>query len=181
MPNLIIDACCLINLFATNEFSDVVKHVGFIFHVTKQVLTESLFIRAASVDDKTELRRIELEPHVKSGLLNLCAPSNRDELDLYVKIAEELDDGEAASITIAALRNMTVATDDRKARRVAKNWSVPIITTPELMKRWVENGRPSTSRAVTALRQIEFGARFIPARGASCWEWWNYLTRQQRS
>ena len=181
MPNLIIDACCLINLFATNEFAEVMKHVGFGLYVTEQVLSEALFVRADPEDDETELRRLQIEPHVRSGLVNVCAPSNRDELDLYVKIARELDDGEASSIAIAALRSMTVATDDRKAQRLAQDLSVPIITTAELMKRWVENGRPDTFRAAEALRQIELGARFTPRRSASCWEWWNRLIRDQQS
>ncbi len=168
----------MINLFASDEFVNVLKQIEFACHVTEQVLAETLYVRSVGRGGEAEMRRLMLDPHVDAGLVSVCTPSQPDELDLYVKIAADLDDGEAASIAIAALRKMTFATDDRKARRIAEDTGVAVITTPELMKNWADKAQPNSARVAVALRNIEENARFAPARDAPCQDWWRDMSRR---
>src|ERR1019366_5454476 len=44
---------------------------------------------------------------------------------VYVELASVVDDGEAATIAVAAQRNLQLATDDRKARRLCAERRIP--------------------------------------------------------
>ncbi len=89
-----------------------------------------------------------------------------------MRLAGDLDDGEAMALAIARLRGWTLATDDRKAKRFADDLDVPVVTTPELMQRWAKASKIRPAKLRTLLSNIQHCARFVPAEDAPGYDWW---------
>lgn len=173
MTERIIDACCLINLYASGEEAGIFQACGE-FYVTDEVRGEALRIRRVDEDDPTRLvsQEIDLGSAIAAGHIQKCQLEGQGELDAFVRFAMELDDGEASCLAIAKSRGWTVATDDRKARRIASENGIVLISTPELIQKWVNAMSPDEATAIELLRRIERFARFRPRRSDPLHEWW---------
>jgi predicted nucleic acid-binding protein len=99
------------------------------------------------------------------------------EAEEFVRLARILDDGEALCLALAKCRGWVLATDDRKAIRVANDESVATVTTPELIKHWADSCRAENDAIATVLRNVERFARFTPRRGMLLADWWEQLAR----
>ena len=97
------------------------------------------------------------------------------EVDRYVAYAEDLDDGEAMSLAIAQSRNLALVTDERKARRLARENApeLSLITTTEIIHTWAHGKEPSEVTAV--VHSILTRARFLPADSDPLALWWNKM------
>ena len=174
MAERIIDACCLINFFSAGKEVSILRACEGEVYVSAQVQNEALTIRQYNVDDPPQLvsQPIDLANLISGGLVNLCEPEGQEEIDAYVQFATHLDDGEASCLAIAKARGWTVATDDRKATRLATESGIAVITTPEFVHNWAINESPSDEQVAEALRRIEQLARFRPRRGSPQSAWW---------
>jgi hypothetical protein len=94
------------------------------------------------------------------------------ELAAYVAFAAELDDGEAMALAIARCRGWQLATDERKAIRLAGEVGVPVLTTPAVLKRWVDVLGPSGTEVGAALSAIRDRARFLLSGRDPLCDWW---------
>lgn len=177
MSERIIDACCLINLYASGKEGSIIQACGE-FWVSTQVQDEALRIRRVDEDDPTRLvsQEIDLGDAIVAGHIQTCQLEGRDEVDTFVRFAMQLDDGEASCLAIAESRGWTVATDDRKARRIASENGISLISTPELIQRWVDATSPSDTAVTELLQKIELFARFRPRRADPLHEWWTGLS-----
>lgn len=173
MTERIIDACCLINLFASGEEASICQVCGE-FYVSDKARGEALRIRRVDDDDPTRLvwREIDLGTAIVAGQIQTCQLEREDELDAFVRFAMELDDGEASCLAIARSRGWTVATDDRKARRIASENGIALIGTPELIQKWVNATSLDRATAGALLRRIERFARYRPRRTDPLHGWW---------
>jgi predicted nucleic acid-binding protein len=139
--------------------------------VCSAVSEESLYLRPLEAEGRPE--PVDLQTLIAAGILTPCQIEGCVEEDLYVTYASELDDGEAMSLAIAQSRNLALVTDERKARRLARE-NVPhlsIISTAEIIRAWAEgNGRRDI---VAAVRSILARARFRPADSDPLAKWWN--------
>jgi predicted nucleic acid-binding protein len=172
MPDAVIDSCCLINLCAAGDLGDVLPPLGLTWHIPKAVMGETLFLRDVDSDGNRQLRRVDLQASVDRGLLRPCSPESEAETSLYVALAAALDDGEAMALAIAKSRAWRLATDDRLAIRHAKDLGVPIVTTPELMKRWADALSLDIAQVRAALGRIQKLARFVPSPSFPMHSWW---------
>ncbi len=174
MANQIVDACCLINLYASGRIQAIVPACGDDFYLSEEVRRESLSIRQVDPADESLLiaSRIDVSPEISSGLIRECRLETKEEIELYVNFAFDVDDGEASSLAIAKSRNWTVATDDRKAIRLASESGIDVITTPELVEHWVKNNKPTDVEISQAIRAIERFATFHPRRSDPMYDWW---------
>ena len=91
---------------------------------------------------------------------------------MYVDLATQIDDGEAMALAIAKSRSWAVSTDDRKAKRIADELSVKVLTTPEIVKRWADLARPSLDDLRQTLQLIETRASFFPSANHPLHSWW---------
>lgn len=156
MADLAADADVLMNLVASGEVSAVIRVVGTRLLVCPEVEAEALYIEK----DPSGIREpIDLEPLFNDGTL-VRATLSPTEIDEFVALARAVDDGEAQALAIAKVRQVPVATDDRRAIRVARELGIVVLDTPELMLRWAAT--VAGSRAAEALRRIERQARFTP-------------------
>lgn len=173
MDEVVIDACCLINLYAVGH-----SRVGLLLHgrtwyVPSVVIRESLYIHQPQPDGTTLKIAIEMQSLIDEGSIHSCDAVEEDELDLFIDFASKIDDGEAMALAIAKSRGWTVATDDRKAMRMAAEHSISVLTTPDLMKSWADAFHPSLQELRQSLEQIEKLATFSPSSRHPLHKWWN--------
>jgi len=175
------DACCIINFLAGEEILGIPPGFGNLpdvptpqLFVPSQVARESLYLLQPAPDHPEELikKPIDLTPYFDSKVLQLCQITTDEENDLFVRLAIDVDDGEAACLAIAKCRAMTIATDDRLASRLAAELAVPVVNTTQFLRRWAEDIGASRVQIAATIGRIQRFARFIPRRGATESEWW---------
>lgn len=194
MQDVALDACCLINLCAAGRMlcpsssstartqrgakahksTQRSSGFGLSLHVPAKVTGEVLYIMQTDDEDQTNLVAcpIDLQPYLAAGLLAPCDLETHEEIELFVQMAAQLGDGEAACFALAAKRGWALATDDRRARRLAAESGLTVITTPELVKLWAENTHASDEEIGTVLQNIQRFAYFTPRPNSPEYAWW---------
>lgn len=174
MAQRIVDACCLINLWASGKAASILSVYEGEYYLSEHVRNESLSIRQPGGDDGSKLVpvAIDLAEAVGAGLLHECRLEGAAEFANFVLLATQLDDGEASCLAIAQSRGWTVATDDRKALRMASELGIATITTPEILQAWVAATTPKPEEVADVLSNIERYARFRPHRSSRFYDWW---------
>jgi predicted nucleic acid-binding protein len=166
---VLIDTCTLINLEASGESELLLRALSPSCLLCNAVSRESLFLRSDQIGQPP--RQIDLQGLLQGGSLTLCQPESPDEEAMYVSLAAELDDGEALSLAIASARGFGLATDERKARRIAQELgSVPLFSTVEIIHAVRTLGTPKIAEMI---RLIEFRGRFVPHQSMPLSDWWN--------
>lgn len=177
MDGPIIDTCCLLNIFASGHVEALLAHLQDV-HVSEHVKGEALWIREYNEESPPQLipKVIDLAKYIDDGSITLCSLDDEREVELFVEFATSLDDGEASVLAIAKVRGWAVATDDRKAGRLAAEHGIPIISTAEIVHRWAESEGIEDDVVGQLLGNIQDFGRFRPRRTAPHYEWWMRLT-----
>lgn len=171
---VVLDACCVLNLYASGNLLGVLKFISTQVVVSKVVIDFEL----------TSLQRLQTEVSetdsqfnmaIAQGLLKVVDFESKDEIDSFFNYAATLgDDGESASCAIAFHRGWAIATDDKKAIKFIQQTAshIHVISTPEIIKHWsdVENINSSTLRNV--LKAIRFKANYSPPNDHPLRNWW---------
>jgi predicted nucleic acid-binding protein len=89
------------------------------------------------VEGVPEREPIDLTPLVASGLLSVIGTEDEAELQTFVDLAVELDDGEAMTAALAIHREYVLVTDDRKAERLLAR-RVELRATLDVIQAWAE-------------------------------------------
>ena len=92
----------------------------------------------------------------------------------FVTLAALIDDGEAATAALALHRGCSIATDDRKARRVLAEQvpTVHLVSTLDLVSQWAEAMSVPLGELRTALEQMRSGANYLPGPRDPRYDWW---------
>ncbi|MCC6387565.1 MAG: hypothetical protein IT302_09295 [Dehalococcoidia bacterium] len=167
---LVADADVLMNLMASGCAEEILSTLLLTLVVPPAVADEAIYIEVA--ERGSERQAIDLSPLGAAGLVAVTAV-DATELDLVVDLAALVDDGEAEAIAIAEVRQLAVATDDRKARRIASERSVARSSTPELLHAWQRVGQIALPRLSAVLRSIETRSRYRPPRDHPLFNWWS--------
>jgi predicted nucleic acid-binding protein len=120
---------------------------------------------------------VDLNPLINGGTLEVTEPTGSAELEQFMHLAGIIDDGEAACLAIASQRGHILATDDRRAIKVATELNVSIVTTPDLIKKWVESTLPEPFQVMDTIRCIERYGRFRPHPSSPHAKWWEEQLR----
>ena len=75
-------------------------------------------------------------------------------------------------LALAESRGWPVATDDRKAIRVAAQAGLTVISCPQLVKAWADATRPDPATLVQVLTDIQTLAQFRPNATMPESAWW---------
>jgi hypothetical protein len=179
MPSAVIDACCLIDLIASGHIDAILRASGHSWGLPTAVQGEVQFIRQVDPADPNKLiaAPADLTPLVSAGALDLCGPNDQKELDLFTQYASVFrSDGEAMCLALAEARGWVIATDDRKAIRIAQQAGLTVLSSPQLLKTWSNVAKPDPAIVVQSLRDIELFARFRPNPAMPECQWWlNHL------
>jgi predicted nucleic acid-binding protein len=174
MRVVVVDTCCLINLYASQRLQAIVAASMEQAIVPKSVLGECLYIRQQSEENPNHLVPLDvnLHPLIDNGVLLLTELMGEVELGQFVQLAAMIDDCEAACLAIAAVRGLALATDDKRAIQIATDLGVSVVTTPELLKNWTERVSPKQHEVTDAIMCIERYGRFRPHSLCTCAKWW---------
>jgi len=176
----LIDACCLIDLLASGEAEAILRASGHAWYLPDAAQAEVQFGRQEDPAHPGAFLNVpvDLTPHIVSGLLSLCQSDSSQEQARFVHYATLFrSDGEAMCLALAECRGWLVATDDRKAIRVAQRVGLTVLSCPELIKTWADATRPDTASLVRVLSDIQRLAQFRPnsTMPESAW-WFNQLS-----
>lgn len=175
---ILLDACAVINLFATRRMHDVLTAVPGTIAIAEMVARESQFVRrGGSRDDADERDPVDLEAMMSSGLITVLTSDAEAELLTYLDFTLEVDQGEAMTAALAIHRRATVVTDDRKAIRLLIARDVPIRSTLEIVRTWADQTRASRRLQSELLANIRERARYEPGRDHPHRLWWETTIR----
>ncbi len=176
MPHAAIDACCLIDLLASGSAEAILQASGLTWHIPSIVQGEVRYRRQhdPAQPGKTVNVPADLTAMISSGILILCDLQNQGELDRFTHYAAVFrsNAGEAVCLALAEQRNWIVATDDRKAIRVAQQAGLTVVSSPELIKAWADASRPDQATLVKVLEDIQVLAQFKPGPTMPGCQWW---------
>ena len=173
---LLLDASCLLNLYATGFLREIADTLPYQFAVADYVLEQEALHTWVPEPDETREERVpvDLSPLVREGQIHVMRLEHSEEELTFVDLAASIDDGEAMTGALAFHRGCSVATDDRKARRVIREWfpTVPLVSTLELLKLWAQAGSVSEVELQTAMKSMRAGASYVPGHRDSLYAWW---------
>lgn len=167
---LLLDSCVAINLVATDHLDEIASTLGVTFTLTRQ-----------AADEVGELREMFEEEMIVTPIdLSKYASSSVQIVDLrpveyapYVELAASVGDGEAATIAVAHHRNLPLATDDRKARKICEAHLVPEpMRTLALLHAYVAAVPIAHDQACELLVRVRRRASFQPPRADPNRVWW---------
>lgn len=166
---LILDACAVLSLYATQRIQDILDALSASVAVTDVVLGEALYV-VHIVDGQAERERVDLGPLVQTGRMDVIAAESEEELLTFIDLAVDLDDGEAMSAALAIHRDCVLVTDDRKAERLLAG-RVHMRSTLDVVKQWAELRQVPQPEVRAALIGIDQRG-YRPARRHPLYGWW---------
>jgi predicted nucleic acid-binding protein len=171
IPPLLLDACVAINLIAAGPIEQVALDVGRSFLITGQAAAEVGHLRD-TVEGDVVVVPVDLNDHVRAGAFEII-DLDANEIPLYVELASLIDDGEASTIAVAIGRDLPLATDDRKARRVLAQRGLREPTgTVALVRQYCEVKALEYAEVSRLLARIRNQASFQPPRSDPDLKWW---------
>ena len=171
-----IDSDVLMNLLATRCAVEILRALNLLLLVPPAVAAEILYLE--SEEPNGEREQIDLAPLEAAGVLTRIDLTD-PELNLVLDLARVVDDGEAEVIAVALTRTLTIATDDRKARRVAMERGATLLSTPEVLHRWQSQAEASAERMSQVLNLIGRRSRYRPRSEHPLYRWWMSLIEPQ--
>lgn len=189
MPSWYLDACALINLFASGKFEEVARTLGLEFRVVPFVFNgEALEVHTRTEQGERGPREpMNLEPLIQAGALTVDAEPSSDEEAAFLAYAAlpAMDDGEAMTIAIAEARGGGVVTDDLPAWRTLEQHApnAPRTTTLALIRRWAETTGADRMAVRDVLLEIELRGRYRPSAKwpESEYAWWRSMIHESSS
>jgi hypothetical protein len=175
MPSAAIDACCMFDLLASGHAEAILRASTFTWQLPSAVQGEVQYLRQHDpvLPGKYIKVPADLSGLISSGVLTVCAPKNKPELDRYTHYASVFrSDGESMCLALAERRGWVVATDDRKAIRVAQLAGLTVVSCPELVKAWADATAPSQAVLTKVLQDIQVLAQFKPNPSMPEHGWW---------
>ena len=120
---------------------------------------------------------VDLTSLLEEGLIQLMRLEHPAEEISFIDLAANLDDGEAVTGALAFRRGWSVATDDRKARRVLGQLYPPVelVSTLELLKLWAEEVQVPSDELGAAMAEMQSSASYRPGARDPLYEWWRSI------
>ena len=175
MPSAVIDACCLIDLLASGHAEEILLACDHEWHLPVAVQGEGQFVRQLDPGDQNKIIQVpvDLNPLFTAGVLTLCQSENQAESYLFTQYATQFrSDGEAICLALAESRGWIIATDDRKAIRIAQQVGLTVFSCPELVKSWADADHLDQATRAKTLKDIELLAQFRPNPTMPEHHWW---------
>ena len=171
---LLLDACIAINLLATEHSESIAETLGIRFLMANRAAAECEALEI--IEDGIAVRR-QGTATPEAAFADVL-PLAEAEIDSYVHLARDIDDGEAATIAIASARSLPMATDDRKARRVAVEMGLaPPIGTTSILRQYAEAANLTPPQVAELLQRVRSDASYIPRQTDENFAWWQRAIR----
>lgn len=174
MSLTLLDACAVLNLYATRRMESILAAVDGSVAVVDVVAREAQFVRRGGTgEDARERVQIDLQTLVDDGLLGVISTDIEEELLTFIDLSQEVDDGEAMTAALAIHRGCIVVTDDRKASRILFARGVTLRTSLDLIRVWSNSSSVTRQVLRTALVDLQQRGNYDTPRGHPLREWWD--------
>lgn len=173
---VILDACCLINLHASGQMKSILESLNVSLFIAEYVHTEELSslksgfdVGEVQVDEQSNLDFL-----IRAGIIAAVSFESEIEQNLFVNLAVDMDDGEAATAALAVTRNWALGTDDRRAMAYLRqrNMNLPFVSTLEIIKFWADVTPASNDAVKSALTNVRVRGRYKPKSSHPLHSWW---------
>lgn len=177
----LLDACTLVNFYATRHLESILRSIGGPVAVVDIVEQEAQYVfRGGKGEDAREKEPINLQPCISRDVLAVIQATNEEELLTFIDLTQELDDGEAMTAALAIHRGYTVVTDDRKATRILTRESVGQRSTLDLIKAWGDSRSMRAEELGIVLSDLRERGNYYPARNHPLKTWWDTVLSQDK-
>jgi predicted nucleic acid-binding protein len=181
---LILDANSIISLYASRKMDRILTTIEETAAVASYVYEhEALWVYGGSDLDENPVRDpVLLKEMIDAGLLTIVSIETEAEAEILVTLSAHSrsghsykGQGELVTAAMAIHRNWAVVTDDRRARRLIReyNENLQLIHTLELIKHWVDVTHPESETISAVLQSIRTGASYSPRKLNPLYEWWH--------
>lgn len=169
-----LDACVVINLDATGRMAEILAAIPNRVAIADRVLIETRFDPTIEGPEGGPAERATLLALISQGTISVLSPESEDELNTFVDLTVDLDDGEAMTVALALHRGHTIATDERKAIRM-HDGRTPLRSTLDLIKAWADHQQPVPAELRSALTDLRVRGHYLPARSHPLRAWWDTI------
>jgi hypothetical protein len=178
--DVVIDACCTLNLLATRCEVEIVRALELHLFDTPQICGEPMFLWTPPNDDGERTRHPTTTDALrKGGHLTTRSLETDALIDAFVAAAARIKDTDASCIALAGALRLPLISDDSKERRIATELfpSIELVSTLDvlhdasLVLGWNED---ELRRVAVALR---WGGNFAPPRQDPRAAWYAALLR----
>lgn len=169
---LLLDACSLINLYASRHLPHIIGVRSERFGIVQNVYRESRFVFQGGDGPDRQTREPIDWPALTSGLLDLLGDPTEEEAALYFDLSLELGDGEAMTGAVAYHRGYGVVSDDRKATDLLGELGIEVTSSLALVDHWARQSGIESDALRRVITDIRIRARYMPARSHPHYEWW---------
>lgn len=133
---LVIDACCTLNLLATGREVAIVRGLELLLFDTPQISGEAMYLWTHPDSDGERTKESTSTAALREGGHLETLPLDTDALvDAFVAAAGRIKDTDASCIALAGVMGLPLLSDDRKERRVARDMfpKIELISTLDLL------------------------------------------------
>jgi predicted nucleic acid-binding protein len=178
---LFLDACCLLNLFATGRIEEILKLLPYRCATSRFIAEEEVLAIRRTTGTGGLLEVVSTSELEASGRLAVFEMVTVEEQRELARLGDDLDDGEASVCALAVAHQGGVATDDRKALRMlgAMSPQVPTLQTPDILFAWARLSKAPKVEVGTVLRAIRERGSFYPRKDSPHFDWWSSLVQMK--
>lgn len=153
---LVLDSCSLLNLYASDQMVAISAALRCTFIIAESVHAEALYVfRGGDGDDASDTFPVDCTLLIAQGVLSVVT-LDQDEEAIFVEFAQEVDDGEAATLALALHRKCSPVTDDGKAIRLLHTRAPHVhhLSTLAVLKTWLDQVALSVPEARVVLKMV---------------------------
>lgn len=174
---LILDASCVISLYASECMADILRSIPPDITVAAYVANqEALYVRGElDKEGKRPLVSIDLQPLLEQKLLVLVDEDSEAEATIHTNLAAQIRGrGEVTTAAIAIHRGWGIVVDDKRARSLFHTEAphIQLLHTLDLVHYWTDKVRLNNWQIETVLKRMRFRASFYPNAFDPNYEWW---------
>jgi hypothetical protein len=159
---------------ASGRAEEILTGSEYAFGICTVVGKESIYLRAS--DSNAPPDEVKLNSFLELKCLSVYGLSGATEQSLYVDYAVDLDDGEAMTLALAFSRGYSMATDDRKARRIFLEKigdATRLLSTAQILRGWSKKVGLPSGELKKLLLEVSRRGRFSPHSGDPDFLWWS--------
>ena len=165
--DIVIDACCTLNLLATRREIEIVSALKLRLLDTPLTRGEPIFLWGPPNEEGERERHPATTNALREGGWLTTRPLDAEALvDAFVAAAAQIGDTDASCIALAGVLGVPLLSDDRKERRIAMEMfpSIELVSTLDILhdaSRSLGWSAQELARVAVALR---WGGNFAPPR-----------------
>ena len=177
---VVIDACCMLNLLATRREVAITGALNMHLLDTPQTCGEPMFLWTPPNDEGERTRHLVTTDLLRRGGHLTTHTLETDALvDAFVAAAARIKDTDASCIALAGVLRLPLISDDRKERRIASEMfpSIKLVSTLDVLhdaSRALGWDEDELRRVAVSLR---WGGNFAPPRQDARAAWYSALLR----